>query len=95
MLRDAKAIIIDEATVLYRTVLEELDRTLPYIWQSDLLMGGIPPSASISSTPPKNHHPSGPIFNCENFKPKIEPNLPKLKRETNLPTYYFVSETVK
>ena len=42
MLRDAKAIIIDEATVLHRTVLEALDRTLQDIRQSDLLMVGIP-----------------------------------------------------
>ena len=41
-LRDAKAIIIDEATVLHRTVLEALDRTLQDIRQSDLLMVGIP-----------------------------------------------------
>ncbi len=42
MLRDAKAIIIDEATVLHRTVLETLDRNLQDIRQSNLLVGGIP-----------------------------------------------------
>ena len=80
----------------YSTVLEALDRTLHDILEEFLRsyqeisvrfsQSFTEEHAPTSSTPPSNHHPSGPIFNYENFKPTSEPNLPKL-RETNSPTY--------